>query len=44
MSSKNRNGDIVKAYKREINLSTQTIKSLKVYSRKTKHKQDNYNT
>ena len=44
MSTKHRNGDIVKAYKKEINLSTQTIKSLKVYSRKTKHKQDNYNT
>ena len=44
MSTKYRNGDIVKAYKKEINLSTQTIKSLKVYSRKTKHKSDNYNT
>lgn len=41
---KQRNGDVLKAFKKEINLSTQTIKSLKVYSRKTKHKQDNYNT
>ena len=41
---KQRNGDVLKAFKKEINLSTQTIKSLKVYSRKTKHKLDNYNT
>lgn len=41
---KQRNGDVLKSFKKEINLSTQTIKSLKVYSRKTKHKQDNYNT
>ena len=36
--SKSRNGDIIKAFKKEINLSTQIIKSLKHYSRKTKHK------
>lgn len=36
--SKSRNGDIVKAFKKEINLSTKAIKSLKQYSRKTKHK------
>ena len=41
--SQPRNGDVIKAFKKEINLSTQTIKSLKVYSRKTKHK-NNYNT
>ena len=42
--SKQRNGHVLKSFKKEINLSTQTIKSLKVYSRKTKHKQDNCNT
>ena len=41
--SQPRNGDIVKAFKNEINLSTQTIKSLKTYTRKIKHK-NNYNT
>lgn len=41
--AKQRNGDIVKAFKNEINLSTQTIKSLKTYTRKVKHK-SNYNT
>lgn len=42
--AKQRNGDVIKAFKKEINLSTKAIKSLKVYSRKTKHKADNYNT
>ena len=36
--SKSRNGDIIKAFKKEINISTQTIKSQKQYSRKVKHK------
>lgn len=37
--SKQRDGNIVKAYKREINLSTKSVASKKAYTRKTKHKQ-----
>ena len=33
-----RDGNIIKAYKKEINLITRKIPSKKVYTRKTKHK------
>ena len=33
-----RNGDILKSFKREINLNTRVIKSKKEYTRKVKHK------
>ena len=33
-----RNGDIIKSFKREINLNTRVVKSKKEYTRKVKHK------
>ena len=38
MSKTKRNGDILKSYKKEINLSTKSVKSKKDYQRKSKHK------
>jgi len=38
MKLKQRDGNIFKAYKREINTQTRTIKSKKTYTRKVKHK------
>ena len=35
--SKQRNGDILKSYQKEINLSTKSIKSKKAYKRKQKY-------
>lgn len=35
---KKRNGDILKAYRKEINLQTKVVKSKKKYNRKKKHK------
>ena len=35
-----RNIDILKAYKREIDIRPKIIKSKKIYSRKQKHKKD----
>jgi hypothetical protein len=37
MSANSRNGDILKSYKREINLQTKSVKSKKKYTRKQKH-------
>ena len=39
MSKTKRNGDILKNFKKEIDLSTKVVKSKKNYSRKQKHKQ-----
>ena len=36
-----RNGDILKSYKREINLCTSTIENKKSYKRHAKHKGSN---
>ena len=38
MSKTKRNGDILKNFKKEIDLSTKVVKSKKSYSRKQKHK------
>ena len=38
MSKTNRNGDILKSYKKEIDLKTRVVKSKKDYTRKEKHK------
>lgn len=38
MSKTRRNGDILKNFKKEIDLSTKVVKSKKAYSRKEKHK------
>ena len=38
MSKTKRNGDIIKSYKKEINLNTKSVKSKKEYKRKQKHK------
>ena len=38
MSKTKRNGDIIKSYKKEINLNTTSVKSKKDYKRKEKHK------
>ena len=40
MGKTKRNGDIVKSYKKEINLNTKVVKSKKQYTRKQKHKKD----
>lgn len=37
-TNKQRNGDVLASYKREINLQTKVIKDKKKYSRKKKHK------
>lgn len=42
MSKTKRNGDIIKSYKKEINLQTKSVKSKKDYQRKQKYK-ENYN-
>ena len=42
MSKTKRNGDILKNFKKEIDLSTKVVKSKKNYSRKQKYK-GNYN-
>lgn len=36
---KPRNGDILKSFKREVDLSTRSISSKKKYTRKKKHKE-----
>ena len=38
MGKTKRNGDIIKSYKKEINLNTKSIKSKKDYKRKEKYK------
>ena len=38
MSKTKRNGDIIKSYKKEINLQTKSVKSKKDYQRKPKYK------
>lgn len=38
MSKTKRNGDILKNFKKEIDLSTKVVKSKKDYKRKQKHK------
>ena len=38
MAKTKRDINVLKAFKKEINLSTQVVKSKKVYSRKIKHK------
>lgn len=38
MSKTKRNGDILKSYKKEINLQTKSVKSKKDYQRKPKYK------
>ena len=38
MSKTKRNGDIIKSYKKEINLNTKSVKSKKEYKRKEKYK------
>ena len=38
MSKTKRNGDILKSYKKEIDLKTRVVKSKKDYTRKEKHK------
>ena len=38
MSETKRNGDIIKSYKKEMNLNTKSVKSKKDYKRKQKHK------
>ena len=39
MSKTKRNGDILKSYKKEINLSTKSVPCKKKYTRKQKHKE-----
>ena len=38
MGKTKRNGDILKSYKKEINLNTKSVKSKKDYKRKEKYK------
>ena len=38
MSKTKRNGDIIKSYKKEIDLKTKAVKSKKDYTRKEKYK------
>ena len=33
-----RNGDIVKSYRREVNLQTKVVRDKTIYTRKSKHK------
>ena len=40
MGKTKRNGDIVKSYKKEINLNTKVVKSKKDYKRKNTHQGD----
>ena len=40
MGKTKRNGDIIKSYKKEINLSTKSVKSKKAYNRKKKETAD----